>query len=92
MSFDINDITNIIHKLNPNKAHGHDGISIKMIQLSCDSIAKPLYLIFKRCFETSTFPIEWKKVNIVPVHIKGDKQIVSKYRPISLLPIFSKIF
>ena len=92
LNFDINDITNIIHKLNPNKAHGHDGISIRMVQVSCDSIAKPLFLIFKHCFETSTFPMEWKKGNIVPVHKKGDKNLVSNYRPISLLPIFSKIF
>ena len=92
MNFDINDITNIIHKLNPNKAHGHDGISIRMVQISCDSIAKPLFLIFKHCFETSAFPMEWKKGNIVPVHKKGDKNLVSNYRPISLLPIFSKIF
>ena len=40
-NFDTNDISNIIRNLNPNKAHGHDGISIKMIQFSCDTIVKP---------------------------------------------------
>ena len=92
MDFGINDITNIIHKFNPNKAHGNDGISIRMVQISCDSIAKPLFLIFKHYFETSTFPMQWKKRNIVPVHKKGDKNLVLNYRQISLLPIFSKIF
>ena len=29
---------------------------------------------------------------IVPVHNKGDKQIVKNYRPVSLLPIFGKVF
>ena len=32
-----------------------------------------------------------KKSNIIPVHKKGDKQIVNNYRPVSLLPIFAKI-
>ena len=63
-----------------------------MIQLCSKSIAKPLCLLFKNCFEASTFPVEWKKGNIIPVFKKGDKQSVSNYRPISLLPIFSKIF
>ena len=34
----------------------------------------------------------WKKSNIAPVHRKGDKQIVNIYRPVSLLPIFGKVF
>ena len=37
------------------------------------------------------FPNEWKKVNI-PVHKKGDMQIIKYYRPVSLLPISSKMF
>ena len=37
------------------------------------------------------FPHEWKKVNAIPVHKKGNKQSLKNYRPISLLPICSKI-
>ena len=37
-------------------------------------------------------PLEWKKANIVPIHKKGNKQAVKNYRPVSLLPIFNKIF
>lgn len=34
----------------------------------------------------------WKKANVVPVHKKDNKQNVKNYRPISLLPIFGKMF
>ena len=41
------DIRSIINKLDPNKAHGHDNISIRMIKLRGDSIYKPVEMIFK---------------------------------------------
>ena len=59
----------------------------------CDTaICRHLKLIFQSCLESGKFPTEWKKVNVVPVHKKGDKQILKNYRPISLLPIVGKIF
>ena len=38
------------------------------------------------------FPEIWKKANVVPVHKKEDKILVKNYLPISLLPIFGKMF
>ena len=38
------------------------------------------------------FPEGWKKYNVVPVHKKESTNLIKNYRPISLLPIFSKIF
>ena len=32
------------------------------------------------------------KANVIRVHKKGNKQLVSNYRPVSLLPICSKVF
>ena len=42
--------------------------------------------------ENGSFPSEWKKGNVVPIHKKDDKQCLKNYRPISLLPICGKIF
>ena len=41
---------------------------------------------------SGSFPCDWKKANIVPIHKKGDKQTLKNYRPVSLLPICGKIF
>ena len=88
----IEEIKDLIKVLKTNKAHGHDGISVKMIKLCGDEICLPLLLIFKKHLETSVFPSQWKLANVTPTHKKKDKQTVSNYRPISLLPIFDKIF
>ena len=91
VSFSQDDIAKIIQNLDPNKAHGHDNISIHMLKICGSSVYKPLEMIFKQCIETGFFPSEWKKANIVPIHKKGDKQTLENYRPVSLLPICGKI-
>ena len=85
-------IAKIIPNLDPNKAHGHDQISIRMLNLCSTSICKPLEIIFNQSLETGTFPNDWKKRDVIPVFKKGDKQILKNYRPISLLPVCHKIF
>ena len=71
----VDDILKISQNLDPNKAHP-DMISIRMTKICDDSICKPLKLIFQSCLESSEkFQSEWKKVNVVPVHKKADKQM-----------------
>ena len=93
-SFDISkdEIIKIIRSLDPDKAHEHDGISIRMLKLCASSISKPLFLLFKHSLENECFPSEWKKANIESIHKKGGKQLIQNYRPVSLLPICWKIF
>ena len=84
------DIFAIIKNLNPNKSHGWDNISIRMIKLCGKSIAYSLKLIFEASLQGGEIPDYWKKANAVPAHKK--KKLVKNYRPISLLPIYGKIF
>ena len=85
--------TTIFSKLSGlvNRAHGHDGVLVRMIKMCEESLVHPLSLIFKGCIDTGVYPDSWNKSNIVPVHKKGDKQIANNYRPVSLLPIRSKV-
>ena len=84
-------ILKIIRSLNPNKAHGWDEISIRMIKLSDVALVTPLKIIFTNCLRCGVFPEIWKCANVEPVHKKNEKNIKSNYRPISLLPIFGKV-
>ena len=77
ISFTKDDIAKIIKNVNPNKAHGFNMISIRMLKICGDSILKPLELIFKSCIESGKFPIEWKKANVVPVHKKTPNRELS---------------
>ena len=56
--FTSKDIENIIKNLDPNKAHGHDMISIRMLNICRISVCKPLDIIFTSCMETGKFPAE----------------------------------
>ena len=85
-------ILNVMRKLDPSKAHGHDQISICMVQICGKAICKPSHLIFSSCIESGIFPTEWKKANVVPIHKRDDKQNVKNFRPVSLPQIFGKIF
>ena len=86
------EILNLIRSLDPNKAHGWDGISVRMILICDSSIVTPLKIIFQNCPEKGVFPKIWKMVNIVPIHKKSSKQLLKTHRSVSLLPVFGKIF
>ena len=85
-------ISSIICKLNINKAHGHDEISVAMLKMAKDEVIYPLKLIFEACMANGKYPSMWKRANVQPVHKKNSRQDKTNYRPISLLPICSKIF
>ena len=63
-----------------------------MIKICDKSLLKPLTISLQNSMKSSCYPFIWKTSNIIPVHKKNDKQLVKNYRPISLLPIFGKIF
>ena len=58
INFSCGDIATLINNLDPNKAHGHDIISIRLLKLCGKSICKPLDLIFQSCMKQGKFPTE----------------------------------
>ena len=82
-----NNIVKIIQNLDSNKAYGHDNISIRMLKICGSSIFKLLAMIFKQCIETGVFRSEWKKAYSIPIHKKGDKEMLESYRLVTLLHI-----
>ena len=61
VTFFENGIKKAIRNLDPNKAHGHDMLSIRMLKICDDSLCGPLGLILQFRLENGKFPSEWKK-------------------------------
>ena len=79
------DVVDIISTLNLNKAVGPDLISNKML------IALPLSMLFKKSLKLGVFPSDWKMSHVIPLFKKGDKSLVSNYRPVALLCCIRKV-
>ena len=63
-----------------------------MIKFCNKSVTISLKIIFEESLKNGIFPDIWKKGDIIPAHKKEDKTLINNYRPISLLPVFGKIF
>lgn len=81
----------MLSKLNEKKSCGPDGISAKSIKLGADFICEPICHIFNTIIRSRKFPSTWKISSITPLPKKRNPS-VNDIRPISLLPILSKLF
>ena len=77
--------------LDVTKATGCDGISARMLKSTAVSIAPSLTELFNMSISTGVYPSDWKVARIVPVPKGTDQSLVSGYRPISILPVVSKL-
>ena len=72
-------------------APGKDGIMSKSLKCISDHVAIPLTRLINLSFSQGIFPNELKVALVSPLYKAKDPMIFSNYRPISLLPLFSKI-
>ena len=66
-------------------------MSSKFIKQITPSIITPLALVINQIFNTGIFPDKLKIAKVVPIFKKGDNTLMNNYRPISLLPVISKV-
>ena len=85
------EILKIVDQLKPNKSAGHDKIGNLIIKRVSDEIVKPLTCIFNLSLSTGIVPENLKVAKVIPIYKKDDAAVFSNYRPVSLLPCFSKI-
>ena len=85
-------VLKLLEKLNPNKSVGIDNLGGRFLRDGAKVLAKSITEIFNLSVEKSVFPDECKIAKLKPLYKKGSKLEPKNYRPISLLPIVSKIF
>ena len=85
------DIERFLRKLDIRKAAGLDNIDAKFLKLAAPFILKTVKEIHNLSINTKTFPTSWKVAKVSSLYKNNSKDDPNKYRPISVLPILSKL-
>ena len=86
------ELVKIIKTLKNKNSSGKDCLSNRMLKMEMYTFAKILKPLINESIETGIFPSTLKEANVIPVFKKGDKSNMNNYRPISLLPVLSKVY
>ena len=86
-----NELENISSDLKSNSSAGHDELPSNILSTSIKAFVKPLTLMINCSLTTAIVPDNIKIAKITPVYKTDDKHDMNNYRPISILPYFSKI-
>ena len=84
-------LESILKGLNPSKAAGIDNLSGKFLKDGAHVLARPISELFNLSIKLNSFPRSCKFAKVKPLFKKGSKTDPQNYRPISLLPLLSKI-
>ena len=78
-------------KLEVPEASGPDGITARLLKDVAPVIAKPITYLVNLTISTGLIPAEWKDARVTSIFKSGASNDVNNYRPISVLPLVSKI-
>ena len=84
------EIVEICKLLKSSNSYDFNYLNVNILK-KIHSIIKPLVYIFNKSIETGSVPTKFKIAKVVPVYKKGDSHLLKNYRPISILPCFSKL-
>ena len=90
--FDEQDIIEAIDQISPSAAAGPDGFPALLLKMCRHSLAKPLFLIWRKSLDTGEVPFPLKTANVVPIHKGGSCGTPANYRPVALTSHLIKIF
>ena len=86
-----NELKEALRSLKPNKSPGYDNISSNVVNETSDIFFTPLKYIFNLSLQQRIFPENLKIAKVPPVYKKDEEFLLTNYRPISVLPCFSKL-
>jgi len=86
------EVKKIIDSFKNKASAGYDGVPMTIIKDVQSSLHKVLSYLINISFTNGIFPDKLKISKVIPIYKKGDTKAMSNYRPVSLLPVISKIF
>lgn len=84
----VNTILSSLSNSTAKDIHGLDTVFLKKYR---DNLIAQVTQIINQSFQESTFPSALKPAIVTPIYKSGDQQEMSNYRPISILPVISKV-
>ena len=75
-----------------NSAAGYDELPSSIMKQCVETYVKQLTFLINMSITHGNFPNELKIDRVIPLYKGEDTQLIENYRPISVLPYFSKIF
>ena len=87
-----NHITSVFGKFKTSMVFGTDCIANHFLKIGLPVISDSLCDIFDLSIATGVFPDSWKIAMVAPIFKSGQTDDQSNYRPISVLPVLSRIF
>jgi len=85
------EVLKVLNKMKPKSSSSHDAISPKIVKQIQYGIIQPLVHIINQSLLTGQIPKNMKLAKVVPIFKNGENFQIKNYRPISLLPTFSKL-
>ena len=86
------DLENQIRKLDTKKANIEDDFPTKILIETNDIVSYHLSTFYNKAKNNQNYPTSLKVANVTPIHKKDEKTLMKNYRPVSLLPIVSKLY
>ena len=83
-------MTDICYGIRIGAAAGYDNISISVVKSTIDIISIPLVHIINLSISSGVVPRELKIASVIPLFKSGDEAVFVNYRPVAVLPLFSK--
>ena len=80
-----------VSTMDSSKATGTDSNGPRQLKLAAPHIANEITYICNQSINQSTFPSKWKEAKVSPLHKNGPHDDINNYRPISILPVLSKV-
>ena len=85
------DVVRVIRTLKNKNSVGYDEIATKVIKFVSINISIHICHVINLAISTGVFPDALKTVIVKPLHKKNCKEDIANYRPIALIPVFSKV-
>ena len=79
-----------INKVKTKSSSRHDEISSRLLTETLQHIIHPLTRIINISISTGIVPDQLKMAKVIPILKTSENYLWNNYRPISLLPVFSK--